>query len=316
MAQSFIERIRGAVSFFGLGIAPLPTTRDNAIPTITSGAGAPGTTPADGSLYLRTNGAAATTLYARAAGAWGALTAVGNDYGAGGILTDVIGESTGGADLTITAGTSLLVDQISDVGGAGVTIGVGGTVFDALNVTFASGAVVSYAAEILWTHAAGSITVSNAAAEVVLWHDDVFVVVDPVAPTKRARLDVVGVTAGQTRVINVPDRDVELALVPIEITDPGNAGAIPVTQSGVCNLASGGVETRTLAIPTYNGQTLVLMCATYVGNITITSAQRLNQAGNVTMTFGAVEDAVFLVAVEIGAALRWKIFGNDGVALS
>lgn len=100
------------------------------------------------------------------------------------------------------------------------------------------------------------------------------------------------------------------------ITDPGNAGAIPVTVSGVCNMTSAGAETRTLAIPTFVGQEIVLNCDTYIGNIVVTSAQALNQAGNTVMTFNAVRDNVTLKAITIGGAKRFQIIANDGVALS
>ena len=43
-------------------------------PTITTGTGAPSHSAPDGSLYLRTDGTATTTLYVRAAGAWTALS--------------------------------------------------------------------------------------------------------------------------------------------------------------------------------------------------------------------------------------------------
>ena len=43
-------------------------------PTITSGTGAPSHTPPNGSIYLRTDGTASTTLYVRADGSWTALT--------------------------------------------------------------------------------------------------------------------------------------------------------------------------------------------------------------------------------------------------
>ena len=42
----------------------------SASPTITSGAGVPTAAEPDGSLYLRTNGGASTTLYVRHTGAW------------------------------------------------------------------------------------------------------------------------------------------------------------------------------------------------------------------------------------------------------
>ena len=43
-------------------------------PTITVGTGAPPHSPPDGSIYLRTDGTATTTLYVRAGGAWSALS--------------------------------------------------------------------------------------------------------------------------------------------------------------------------------------------------------------------------------------------------
>lgn len=100
------------------------------------------------------------------------------------------------------------------------------------------------------------------------------------------------------------------------IADPGNAGAISVTTNGVCALTSAGAETRTLAIPTFMGQRLSIVCDTYVGNIVVTSSQALNQAGNTIMTFGAVRDYIALEAITVGGALRWQVLGVDGVALS
>jgi len=44
-------------------------------PTVTSGSGAPSVAEPNGSLYMRTGGAAATTLYARVSGAWVAVSA-------------------------------------------------------------------------------------------------------------------------------------------------------------------------------------------------------------------------------------------------
>ena len=39
-------------------------------PTVTSGSGAPSATEPNGSVYLRTNGSSASTLYVRVSGAW------------------------------------------------------------------------------------------------------------------------------------------------------------------------------------------------------------------------------------------------------
>jgi hypothetical protein len=73
-----------------------------------------------------------------------------------------------------------------------------------------SAASLDAGANITWsgnnTHSGAE--VFNGAVEVL---DGSFVVKDTAAPTKRARLEVGGVTAGQTRVLSVPDVDITLA---------------------------------------------------------------------------------------------------------
>lgn len=107
-------------------------------------------------------------------------------------------------------------------------------------------------------------------------------------------------------------------LVTEEITDPGNAGAIPVTSSGSCMLTSGGSnETRTIAIPTFVGQRLNIGFDTDGGGqIAITVAAAVNQAGNTVLTGADAGDHVSLEAITVGGALRWRILANDGFALS
>jgi hypothetical protein len=105
------------------------------------------------------------------------------------------------------------------------------------------------------------------------------------------------------------------------IADPGNAGAIPVLRTGYCNIVTAGAETRTVAAPTFRGQRLKLMMLTAGGNGVVTIATLVNQAGNNTLTFGAVADFIVLEAFDIytsasTTALLWRIALNDGVALS
>ncbi len=101
------------------------------------------------------------------------------------------------------------------------------------------------------------------------------------------------------------------------IADPGTGQAIPVTTSGVCMITTAASETNTLAVPAFVGQVLDLICDTYaVGNRVVTASQRINQAANTVMTFGAVGDYIRLIGVKIGGALRWQVVANDGVALS
>lgn len=100
------------------------------------------------------------------------------------------------------------------------------------------------------------------------------------------------------------------------IADPGNAAAIPVTQSGRVAIVTAGSETRTLAAPTFVGQELLLYVKTDGGTCVITCATTVNQTGNNTITMADVNDSIRLHAVESGSDLRWRVVCNDGAALS
>lgn len=93
--------------------------------------------------------------------------------------------------------------------------------------------------------------------------------------------------------------------------------AIPVTHSGSFPITQNGAETNTLAIPTYLGQWLNIFVDTDTsGARVITSAQRINQAGNTIITLTEVGDFIKLEAITIAGALRWQVVSNDGAALS
>ncbi len=101
------------------------------------------------------------------------------------------------------------------------------------------------------------------------------------------------------------------------IADPGDAGAIPVTNSGSCPLVTAaGAETRTLADPTYAGQLLNLCFKTDNGDCVVTAASPVNQAGNNTLTFADVGDHLLLIGCDDGADIEWRVVCNDGVTLS
>lgn len=100
------------------------------------------------------------------------------------------------------------------------------------------------------------------------------------------------------------------------IADPGDTKAIPVVNTGTCALTSAGAETRTLAIPTAIGQTVVLTMDTDAGDIVVTVASAFNVAGNTKLTFADVGDTAWLQAVTRAGVRTWSIQGNDGVALS
>lgn len=104
---------------------------------------------------------------------------------------------------------------------------------------------------------------------------------------------------------------------PDVIADPGDAGAIPVDESGTCAITTAGAETRTLAIPTFAGQEIAIsMDVDGPGDCVITSAEAFNQTGNNTITLNDAGDFILLVGVTVGGALRWRVAANDGAALS
>ncbi len=100
------------------------------------------------------------------------------------------------------------------------------------------------------------------------------------------------------------------------IADPGTGNPIPVTQTGHVPLVTTGIETRTLAAPTFVGQQIVLYMKTDGGNCTVTCSTTINETGNNTITFANTGEAVLLTAVEEGSNLRWRAAQADGAVLS
>jgi hypothetical protein len=95
------------------------------------------------------------------------------------------------------------------------------------------------------------------------------------------------------------------------------ATAISVASTATLAITQNGAETNTLAIPTFQGQRLTIFVDTDTsGARVITSAQRINQAGNTVITLTEVGDFIELVGITIGGALRWQVVANDGAALS
>jgi hypothetical protein len=106
------------------------------------------------------------------------------------------------------------------------------------------------------------------------------------------------------------------ALEPVAIADPGNGGAIPVNRSGYVLIETTGAETRTLAIPTFIGQELMLNMKTDGGDCVVTVAAAMNAAGNTTITLDDVRDCIILRGrMGAAAALFWMPVVNDGCSL-
>ena len=104
---------------------------------------------------------------------------------------------------------------------------------------------------------------------------------------------------------------------PREIVDRGDGDLVPITQAGYVELATAGVETRTLGDPTFRGQTIDLVFVTDGGNCVVTTASPVNQAGNNTLTFADIGDHVRLVGFNNPTdGWEWRVVANDGVALT
>lgn len=97
------------------------------------------------------------------------------------------------------------------------------------------------------------------------------------------------------------------------IADVATGAAIPVTASGRVELVTAGVETRTIAAPTFGGQELLLGFKTKVGNCTITIASC--DDGN-TITFATAGEMVRLVAVAKAAAFVWRVVADPDSIVS
>ena len=79
-----------------------------------------------------------------------------------------------------------------------------------------------------------------------------------------------------------------LGVEPDIIPDPGNAGAIDVSHSGICEITTAAAETRTLADPAFRGQQLDIVMVVDTGDAVITAASPMNQTGNTILTMSAV----------------------------
>jgi predicted RecA/RadA family phage recombinase len=98
-----------------------------------------------------------------------------------------------------------------------------------------------------------------------------------------------------------------------DITDPGDGEAIPVTTSGVCAMTSteAGGETRTLAIPSFIGQQLILTLDVDGGDVVVTAASTVD-GSNDELTFDAAGETLVLVGTQIAGVLAWRILENIG----
>lgn len=97
------------------------------------------------------------------------------------------------------------------------------------------------------------------------------------------------------------------------ITDPGAGGAIPVTRSGVCTVTTAAAEARTVADASKPGIILAIDFGTDGGDLTVTFASALNQAGNTQAVAADAGDCLTVISTGNG---DWRVLANDGYTLS
>jgi hypothetical protein len=100
------------------------------------------------------------------------------------------------------------------------------------------------------------------------------------------------------------------------LTDPGDGGTIPVTESGTLLMDCAGVETRTLPDPTFIGQRLDLVLNNNTGtSVAVTAASDLDSVSNSVLTYTVEGSAARLVGIQVdGSDLVWRVFPSEGVA--
>lgn len=102
----------------------------------------------------------------------------------------------------------------------------------------------------------------------------------------------------------------------VVITDPGASGAIPVTASGVCDLVTAGAETRTVAAPSFVGQTLLLNADTIVTSCTVAFAANFDNTPHAHWEATAAGQSGYFIAATIAGVKTWRLVANNGGTLS
>ena len=109
---------------------------------------------------------------------------------------------------------------------------------------------------------------------------------------------------------------------PKSMADPGNGGAIRVTEDlQILEMVSTGAETRTLKAPTKPGIRFVLRLMTDGGDILVTAENGFNVEGDTVARFADASVLLQLMSVEYSAGppktYRWEVMeGNTGVTIS
>jgi len=258
------------------------------LPTITSGTGVPATTPANGSLYLRTDGSDGSTgAYTRQGGAWFAI-------GGGG------GGFTAGGDLTGT-GTTQYVASLSGSGGGG-----GNVLLNSVALIFSAGtATPSILQSSVAIGPGQDMTIRAQGATGVAQLGGRLIIAGGTGTASHGNGDVV-IRTGNIDMVTISDANVHVAFnLPIQFVQTPTNGAISISQANTSG-AGGSAMTITAqgATDAHNGGALQLQGGLTTGALKGGVRLQLNASSTETLVEVAqVVSAQRVVSLAFGANL-------------
>lgn len=102
------------------------------------------------------------------------------------------------------------------------------------------------------------------------------------------------------------------------LIDPGDAGALPISKSGMIAFDStvAGGETRTLAAPASAGLMLAMVLRTDGGTVVVTAAHNVDGSAD-GITFDNAGDWILLQSIPVSkTAFEWRQVANIGAAVA
>jgi hypothetical protein len=258
------------------------------LPTITQGTGVPATTPANGSLFMRTDGSSGSNgLYTRQGGAWFAIGGGGGSFTAGGDLTG--------------DGTAQYVTSISGSAGGG-----GNVLLNSITFIFSAGtATPSILQSSVAIGPGQDMTIRAQGATGVAQLGGRLILAGGTGTASHGNGDVV-IRTGNIDMVTISDANVHVAFnLPIQFVQTPTNGAISISQANTSG-AGGSAMTITAqgATDAHNGGALQLQGGLTTGALKGGVRLQLNASSTETLVEVAqVVSAQRVVSLAFGANL-------------
>mgnify|MGYP003639682449 CR=1 FL=1 len=102
----------------------------------------------------------------------------------------------------------------------------------------------------------------------------------------------------------------------LEIADVANGQSFTVVNSGVISVTTTGAHGRTLPVPTFLGQEILITFDVTGGDLTLTVTGGMNASNHTSAVMQHAGDHVMFRAGQVGGALLWRLVSNDGALTS